>query len=222
MPPVKKNKKRTKSRSKQRSVARLGKSFVTSYEPSINFFKRIRYYASAGAFSSGIEVNDILDTLAMMASSVSAYRLCSAVRVVAVKATVMPTFQTTADTTNTPVVFQVYTSTASLFGGPVRVHTLNNYGSVPSSCHLPLEGALCTQWFNNGNTGTTKLFEISVATAAVYLDVSFEFVLLNPINSIQPATLVNQMVSGTVGQVVICPLDGNTNGNLVPLLYTSA
>jgi len=219
MPPKGKKKNSMKKR-RQSRVSRLGKSFVTTYEPSISFTKRIRYYASNTQLSSGIIVNDLLDTLCLMTAANAAYRLCSAVRMIALKATVLPTFSNTADTTNTPVMIQVYTSSASLMGGPVRVHTLNNYGTVPASCVIPLEGALASNWFNAGNTGTTKLFDITVSTtAALYLDVSFEFVLQNCFGAVQSVSAVTQSVGGTTGQVGICPLDGNSNGFLLPYFY---
>jgi len=197
-------------------------STLSSYTPSISFTKKFRFVPKASGQNTNVTVYDILDLMSMInVGGITGYRICSAVRIRALKLIVQPTFSTTPNLVSNPVVLQVYTSTATTFGGPAKIYSCENIGSSPGKTTIPLSRSLASQWFNPLNN-QQSLFNVNWVNTSFYLDITIEFGIQNTYDNVQAASATAQTVSGTAGQVVILPLDGNGPGYLTPVFYATA
>jgi hypothetical protein len=216
-------KRRGGSRSVPRSIPVHTSDFaLSSFTPSISFTKKIRYTPKITTSSTVVTVFDLLDLMSIVNTGGSTgYRLCSAVRIRAIKLTVQPTFATTPNLVSNPVVLQIFNAGGGTFGGPAKIHTCESIGSSPGKTRVPLVGSYASQWFNVANQ-QQNLFNVSWVNESFYLDITIEFGLQNAYDNVQSASLVTQSISGTAGQIVILPLDGNTNSYLGPMFYSTA
>jgi hypothetical protein len=216
-------KRRGGSRPLPRSVPVHTSDFaLSSFTPSISFIKKLRFSPKVTSQSTVVTVFDLMDLLSIVnTGGATGNRLCSAVRLRAIKLIVQPTFATTPNLVSNPVVCQVYSGAGGSFGGPAKIHTCESIGSSPGKTKVPLDSAFASQWFNQLST-QASLFNLSWVNESFYLDLTIEFGLQNAYDNVQAASATFQTISGAAGQVVILPIDGVTNSYLGPMFYATA
>jgi hypothetical protein len=216
-------KRRGGSRSVPRSMPVHTSDFaLSSFTPSISFIKKLRFSPKTPSQSTVVTVFDLMDLFSMVnVGGATGYRLCSAVRIRALKLIVQPTFATTPNLVSNPVVCQVYSGASGSFGGPAKIHSCESIGSSPGKTKVPLVSSFASQWFNQSSV-QAFLFNLSWVNESFYLDITIEFGLQNAYDNVQASSLTFQTVSGAAGQVVILPLDGVTNSYLAPMFYATA
>jgi len=183
---------------------------------SLRVKKTIRYVATIALSNiTPITRGFILNTFVInKAGSTSSWRMCTAVRLVSIKAYLNASstlWNGSLAVTSIPQVSVTWASENS----PSESTTESNGGTIMKSCIFkPPKGSLSSFWTTSGQNESDVVLYIQT-TVGVYFDVKYE---MNLISLSQVPSSVATAASGVAGTMYGCYFDGpNTGASLAPV-----
>lgn len=195
-----------------KQLSRGGSVHPQPFQPSFVLKKKIRFKAVAAATTT-LTFNDLYDLWCVAATTTSAYRIASAIRVRKIEiwgpmaSDLVPV---------TVVVDWTGSTTSGSFGKSNRVSDTSMGSAEPA--HLvtrPPPGSQIAQWLTGGST--TTICSLTYPLGSV-IDLSYELVARDDGTAQSVASAV---AGATVGANYIRALDSTSGTNLVPVSYST-